>query len=237
MGGRPGHSLCVRAQANMVNALILLPLPEEDVMSLSLDTAKKFFDFLKSLMMISLFSLLFLIFCYHFRELNGVYESLLSDAQSINLDHFKVSAFGAEVDGFFSQQQIAAQLETEGVDDPAIQDKVQEALRALKPDEVDRLMYVGTLANSCEFSRPSAKVKHYLEIDRQLNKIGLVENKPDPAAYKQVKKEGEDPENGLPISCYQMTLTEQGFNVKTALVKTLGAIFKSNSSTPRLAMK
>jgi len=75
-------------------------------------------------------------------------------------------------------------------------------------------MYVGTLANSCEFSRPSAKVKHYLEIDRQLNKIGLVENKPDPAAYKQVKKEGEDPENGLPISCYQMTLTEQGFNVR-----------------------
>ena len=43
-------------------------------MSLSLDTAKKFFDFLKSLMMISLFSLLFLIFCYHFRELNGVYR-------------------------------------------------------------------------------------------------------------------------------------------------------------------
>jgi len=68
---------------------------------------------------------------------------------------------------------------------------VQEALRALKPDEVDRLMYVGTLANSCEFSRPSAKVKHYLEIDRQLNKIGLVENKPDPAAYKQVKKKGK----------------------------------------------
>jgi len=31
----------------MVNALILLQLPEEDVMSLSLDTAKKFFDFLK----------------------------------------------------------------------------------------------------------------------------------------------------------------------------------------------
>ena len=88
------------------------------------------------------------------------------------------------------QQQIASQLETEGVDDPAIQDKVQEALRALKPDEVDRLMYVGTLPNSCEFSRTSAKVKHYLEIDRQLNKTGLVEIKPDPAAYKQVKKDG-----------------------------------------------
>jgi hypothetical protein len=221
----------------MVNALTLPPLPEEDAMSLSLDYAKKFFDFLKSLMMISLFSLLFLIFCYHFRELDDVYESLLSSAQTLSLDHFKVAAFGAEVDGFFSQQQIASQLETEGVDDPAAQDKVQEALRNLKQEEVDRLMYVGTLPNSCEFSRPSTKVKRYLDIDRQLSKKGLVEINPDPVAYKQVKKDGEDPENGSPISCYQMTLTDQGFNVKTALVKTLGTMFKSNANTPRLAMK
>jgi hypothetical protein len=220
----------------MVNALILLPLPEEDVMAKALDNAKKFFDFLKGLMLISLFSLLFLIFCYHFQELNAVYESFLSTAKGMNPDHFKVSVFGAEVE-VFTQDQVASQLATEGVDDPAIQGKVQEILRKLNPDEVDRLMYVGTLPNSCEFSRPSANVKHYLEIDRGLNKIGLVEIKPDPAAYKQVKKDGEDPENGMPISCYQMTLTDDGFNVKTALVKTLGTMFKNNANDPRLAMK
>ncbi|HUZ91014.1 MAG TPA: hypothetical protein VMU78_03820 [Methylocella sp.] len=110
-------------------------------MFLSLDCVKKFFDFLKSRMKISLFSLLFLIFCSHFRELDEVYESLLSSAQTLSFDHIKVAAFGAEVDGFFSQQQVALQLETEGVDDPAIQNKVQETLRNLKPEEVDRLMY------------------------------------------------------------------------------------------------
>ena len=202
-----------------------------------IDAAKKFFDFLKGLITVSLLSLLFLIFCAHFRELDGVYESLLSEAQSINLDHFKVAAFGAEVDGSFSQQQIASQLETEGVDDPAIQSKVQEAVLGLKPDEVDRLMYVGTLQGTCDFARPSPKTKRYMDIDRQLNKKGLVVFKSDPVTYEQVKKRGDDPENGLPTSCYDMTLTDQGFNVKTALVKTLGAMFKSNASNPRLAMK
>lgn len=206
-------------------------------MSLSLDNAKKFFDFLKGLMMIGLFSLLFLIFCSHFRELDTLCESLLSEARAINLDHVKFSAFGAEIDGSFSKQQIASQLEMEGVEDPTIPDMVHALVLNLKPDEADRLMYVGTLKASCEFTRPSANAKHYLEIDRQLNKKGLVEIKPDPVTYKLTKKDGDDPNNGLPISCYQMTLTAQGFNVKTALVKTLGMMFKSNANAPRLAMK
>lgn len=206
-------------------------------MSMTLDYAKKFFDFLKGLMMISLFSLLFLIFCYHFRELDGLYKSLLSAAETMNLDHFKFSAFGAEVDGVFTQQRISSALETEKVDDPTTQDKVQAVVRNLNPDEFDRLMYVGTLGASCEFSRPSPETKRYLAIDRQLNKKHLVEIKPDPLTYEQIKKDAEDPDNGLPISCYQMTLTIEGFHVKTALVKTLGTMFKSNSNNPRLAMK
>jgi hypothetical protein len=87
---------------------------EEDFMSTSLDYAKKLSDFLKSLMMISLFSILFMIFCTHFRELDNICESLLLEAQSINLEHVKFSAFGAEVEGSFSKQQIASQLENEG---------------------------------------------------------------------------------------------------------------------------
>lgn len=206
-------------------------------MAKALDNAKKFFDFLKGLMLISLFSLLFSIFCYHFKELDNLYDSLLSEAKSINFDHVKVSAFGAEFDGFLSNQQIATQLETEGVDDPTTQDMVQAVVLNLKPEEVDRLMYVGTLKASCEFTRPSAKAKRYLDIDRQLNKKGLVEIKPDLVAYEQVKKNAEDPDNGRPTSCYQMTLTDDGFNVKTALVKTLGTVFKNNANNPRLAMK
>jgi hypothetical protein len=206
-------------------------------MSLTLDYAKKFFDFLKGLMMISLFSLLFLIFCYHFRELDKLCESLLTEAQSINLDHVKISAFGAEVDGSFSKQQIASQLESVGVDDPAIPEAVLKAVLNLLPDEAERLMYVGTLKASCEFTRPSMGAKRYLEIDRQLNEKGLVELKPDQAAYKLLKKDAEDPNNGLPVSCYQMTLTSKGFNVKTTLVKTMGTMLKGDENMPRLAMK
>jgi hypothetical protein len=210
---------------------------EEDFMSTSLDYAKKLSDFLKSLMMISLFSMLFMIFCTHFRELDNICESLLLEAQSINLEHVKFSAFGAEVEGSFSKQQIASQLEMEGVDDPKTQEKVHEAVLGLKPDEADRLMYVGNLQGTCEFARPSPKTKRYIEIDHQLKKKGLVAVKPDQLTYELEKKHGEYLDQGFPISCYQMKLTDQGFNVKTALVKTLGRMFESNTTNPRLAMK
>jgi hypothetical protein len=196
---------------------------EEDFMSTSLDYAKKLSDFLKSLMMISLFSMLFMIFCTHFRELD------------INLEHVKFSAFGAEVEGSFSKQQIASQLEMEGVDDPPR--KGARSRSGLKPDEADRLMYVGNLQGTCEFARPSPKTKRYIEIDHQLKKKGLVAIKPDQLTYELEKKHGEYLDQGFPISCYQMKLTDQGFNVKAALVKTLGRMFESNTTNPRLAMK
>lgn len=221
------------AQANMVNQSIPPSLPEEDVMSLSFDCAKKFFDFLKSLMAISVFLLLFLIFCSHYQELNILCEKLLS----MNFDHLKYSAFGVEVDGSFSQQQIASQLETEGVDDPATQDKVSQVVLGLNPEEVDRLMYVGTLQASCDFTKPAPRTKRFIEVDRELRAKGLVAFKPDPVTYERLKLHGDDPDNGLPLSCYDMTLTDQGFNVKTALVKTLGTMFKTNSNNPHLAMK
>jgi hypothetical protein len=221
----------------MVNQLTPPSLAEEDVMSLSFDYAKKFFDFLKSLMAISVFLLLFLIFCFHYQELNHLCEAFLAEAQTINLDHVKFSAFGAEVDGSFSQQQIASQLETEGVDDPATQDKVSQVVLGLKPEEVDRLMYVGTLQASCDFTKPAPRTKRFIEVDRELRAKGLVAFKPDPVTYERLKQHGDDPDNGLPLSCYDMTLTDQGFNVKTALVKTLGTMFKSNANNPRLAMK
>jgi hypothetical protein len=44
-----------------------------------------------------------------------------------------------------------------GVDDPKTQEKVHEAVLGLKPDEADRLMYVGNLQGTCEFARPSPK--------------------------------------------------------------------------------
>jgi hypothetical protein len=154
---------------------------------------------------------------------------------TLTMSNFRL--LGAELDGSFSKQQIALQLETEGVDDSTIQDKVQEIVLGLKPDEVDRLMYVGTLQASCDFTRPSPKTKRYIETDRELNKKGLVIFKSDPVTYEKVKKHGEDPENGLPVSCYDMTVTDQGYNVKTALVKTLGTMFKGNSNNPHLAMK
>lgn len=206
-------------------------------MSNALECAKKFFDFLKGLMMLSLFSLLFLIFCYHFAELDALYESLLAEARSLNIDHVKVSAFGGEIDGFFSKQQVATQLETEGVDDPTAQDIAHALVVNFKPEEVDRLMYVGTMGDSCEFSNPSTKTQGYMDTDRQLKKKGLVEFEPDVATYERVRKAGETRENGLPMSCYKMKLTIEGLNAKTALVKSLGTIFKSNANNPRIAMK
>jgi len=205
-------------------------------MSQSLEYARKFFEFLKGFMMVSLFCLLFYIFCIHFNDLNKICDKFFSAAQAVNLDHLKASVFGVEIEGFFSKELIASQLAAEGVKDPKIQENVRQTILELRPGEVDRLMHVGNLEATCDFSRPTPKTRGYIEIDRLLNMKGLVSIRPDPVTYGLVKKRGEFADHGFVKSCYQMKLTTHGHNVKTALVKTLGTMFEVNAANPRVAM-
>jgi hypothetical protein len=44
--------------------------------------------------------------------------------------------------------------------------------------------------------------------------------------------QGKSLDNGYPRTCYDMTLTDDGYNVKTVLVKSLSATFDKERKTP-----
>jgi hypothetical protein len=52
------------------------------------------------------------------------------------------------------------------------------------------------------------------------------------AKLDQMKTQGKSMENGYPRTCYDMTLTDDGYNVKTVLVKTLSATFDKGQKAP-----
>jgi hypothetical protein len=178
-------------------------------------------DLTLSVLWVSLGISLVLIFCLHLRQLNDVYGTLLSQAQDLRLSQIEVLGMGAKVS--FDKNTIALQLETENVIDPVKVADVHAAVQNLSSEEFGRIMYVDGLKNLCEFSKSSDKIRRYVEIDRLLALNGLVVISPDLKTYEKQKQ--EDTPDGRAISCYAMQFTDKGYNVKTALVKTLGRAF------------
>ena len=68
-------------------------------------------------------------------------------------------------------------------------------------------MYVGQLKNLCEFDNPSTEMRNDVVFDYGLRDKGLTKIEVNP--------------DGYPRTCYDMTLTNDGYNVKTVLVKIL----------------
>lgn len=179
-----------------------------------------------SLLWVSLGVSLVLIFCLHIRQLNDLYGALLAQVQDLRLSQIEVLGLGAKVS--FDKNNIALQLETEDVVDPEKVADVHAAVENLSSQEFIRLMYLDSLNNLCEYSKPSDKVRLAVETDRRLEADGLAVRSPDLATYANLKQ--EDTANGRALSCYTMHFTDKGYNVKTALVKTLGGRSTTNCS-------
>ena len=91
----------------------------------------------------------------------------------------------------------------------------------------------------CEFAKPSTEMRNDVALDYELRDKGLTNIAVNPATLESVRAElakmvaqGKSLDNGYPRSCYDMTLTDDGYNVKTVLVKSLSAMFDKGRTAP-----
>ena len=111
--------------------------------------------------------------------------------------------------------------------DPAYIGRLTEILQSLKPDHYKRLMYVGQLRDLCKYDRESVDVDYDFSLDRELEQKGLVTLTDSPALLKEVNEKRQsqavttESKLGSPQFCYEMSLTSEGYDAKTAFVKTM----------------
>jgi len=108
--------------------------------------------------------------------------------------------------------------------------RVLDLIHGLDGKEFNRLMYVGQLKNLCEFDNPSTEMRDDAALDYELRDKGLTKIEVSPTTLESVRAElarmvaqGKSLDNGYPRTCYDMTLTDDGYNVKTVLVNSLSA--------------
>jgi hypothetical protein len=202
----------------------------------------KVLDYIKAALQIAFSLVVFAIILLNFRGLHLAMQKFLERAASVSA----IKGFGIEVD-----------LDAAGVDRAlsaadakrtlfhvenltgAEKRRVLALIQGLDDKEFIRLMYVGQLKNLCEFENPSTEMRNDVALDYGLRDKGLTKIEVNPATLEsvraeldQMKAQGKSPENGYPRICYDMTLTDEGYNVKTVLVKSLSATFDKGRKTP-----
>lgn len=121
----------------------------------------------------------------------------------------------------------------------ADKNRVLALINGLDSKEFVRLMYVGQLKNLCEFENPSTEMRNDVALDYGLRDKGLTKIEANPATLESVRAElakmvaqGKRLDNGYPLKCYDMTLTDDGYNVKTVLVANLSEAFGDGRKAP-----
>ncbi|MBU3886944.1 hypothetical protein FM996_19720 [Methylosinus sporium] len=109
--------------------------------------------------------------------------------------------------------------------------RVARDLNTLEPRMALRLLQVGLLANLCEFERPTTSMIDDFSTDHHLQDRGLASLVDNPQIKARViaelAKAGGKPGIGEPRACYDITLTDHGWDVRTALVHVVSAGFGS----------
>jgi hypothetical protein len=208
----------------MVNYSTRIPLPEEGTMSKALDYSRQFLYIVFGFIMLG-FVLKFPNFCHATQKLLDRADSL----NSVEIASVKISFNTENVTAAFSE------LKADNVA-PAERSHALELIHGLGQDEFVRLMYVGQLRDLCEYDAPAdTRMLHDVAADYKLAGKQLAKMVDNPEQLKramhevnkQIAKSGHS-DNGRPFHCYDMQLTEYGYNVKTALVGSFGEAFKSS---------
>ncbi|CAN2532821.1 hypothetical+protein [Methylocapsa aurea] len=112
--------------------------------------------------------------------------------------------------------------------------RVSRDLNALEPRMALRLLQVGLLANLCEFEQATTSMIDDFSTDRHLQDRGLATLVDNPQTKAKVlaiqAKAGKKPDIGEPRACYDIALTDHGWDVRTALVHVVSAGFGSAPS-------
>jgi hypothetical protein len=211
---------------NGVNTVILRQLLREGAMSKAL-------DYIKAALQIAFGLVVLAIILLNFRGLHLAVQKFLERAAQVSA----VKVLGVEIDMDAADRALSAAdakravFHVQNLTD-AEKRRVLALIHGLDGKEFVRLMYVGQLKNLCEFENPSTEMRDDAALDYELRDKGLTKIEVSPATLESVRAElaktvaqGKSLDNGYPRTCYDMTLTDDGYNVKTVLVKSLGATF------------
>jgi hypothetical protein len=123
---------------------------------------------------------------------------------------------------------------------------VAKAVRELDSKQFIRLMTVGVTSTSCEYEYPKPEMRSAIAHDHELADMGLARIvwKKDLLLETSARREteiraGKAWEIGMPVRCYEMTLTGPGADVKTAIVTQIAPAFNgvAPESAPATAPK
>ena len=193
----------------------------------------KALDYIKAALQIAFGLVVLAIILLNFRGLHLAVQKFLERAASVSA----IKVLGVEVDMDAAGRALSAAdakralFHVANVTD-AEKRRVLALIYGLNGKEFVRLMYVGQLKNLCEFENPSTEMRDDVALDYELRDKGLTKIEVSPATLESVRAElakmvaqGKSLDNGYPRTCYDMTLTDDGYNVKTALVKNLSEAF------------
>ena len=195
-------------------------------MSKALDTVKAALQIAFSLVVLAIVLL-------NFQGLYLAARKFLERAASVS----SIKLLGVEVD--LDQAGVDRALFRADYLTGADKGRVLAMVHGLSAKEFVRLMYVGQLKNLCEFENPSTEMRNDVALDYRLRDKGLTKIEVNPATLESVRAElakmvaqGKSLDNGYPFKCYDMTFTDDGYNVKTVLVDNLSEAFGDGRKTP-----
>jgi hypothetical protein len=148
--------------------------------------------------------------------------TLLSRVQTVQLGELKIAlgeqAFKLNPD--LQAKQFGADA----------QSKLSRLAGDLGPREVDRLLHLpeldqknqGDLYVHCEFERSTARMRYYAAVDHGLAERALVAIVP---RSDVARKSEPTPDLGRALLCYQMELTDDGYDVKSLIVSEMTRFF------------
>ena len=193
----------------------------------------KALDYIKAALQIAFSLVVLAIVLLNFQALYLAARKFLERAASVS----SIKLLGVEVD--LDQAGVDRALFRADYLTGADKSRVLALVHGLSAKEFVRLMYVGQLKNLCEFENPSTEMRNDVALDYRLRDKGLTKIEVNPATLESVRAElakivaqGKSLDNGYPLKCYDMTLTDDGYNVKTVLVDNLSEAFGDGRKAP-----
>jgi hypothetical protein len=193
----------------------------------------KALDYIKAALQIAFSLVVLAIVLLNFQGLYLAARKFLERAASVS----SIKLLGVEVD--LDQAGVDRALFRADYLTGADKGRVLAMVHGLSAKEFVRLMYVGQLKNLCEFENPSTEMRNDVALDYRLRDKGLTKIEVNPATLESVRAElakmvaqGKSLDNGYPLKCYDMTFTDDGYNVKTVLVDNLSEAFGDGRKTP-----
>lgn len=187
----------------------------------------KALEYVKAALQIAFSLVVFLIIVLNFQGLYRATQKFLERAASVN----SIKALGVEIDLGAGGVDQALSLQNVAPDKKS---RVLPMISKLDPKAFIRLMYVGQLKDLCEFEQPSTDMRSDAALDYGLRDKGFVKIETSAAILEKVRADlaklvaqGKSLDNGFPRTCYDMTLTDDGYNVKTALVDNFSLAFNA----------